>query len=228
MINETKDRKEEDLPMEPMSERLSALEAVLFAAGYPVPFARLATILGCEESEAREAAKELAERYRRCLGGIQILLYEEECQVCTREEYESYVREALGIKQGGKLSNASLEVLAIVAYHQPVTRAQIEHIRGVDSTYAVSSLLMKKLIEEKGRLDAPGRPALFGTTADFLRCFGLAGLSDLPDASGFLAEEQLSLDMAGEPDGESALGASAPGEAALGETTPEESAKSAV
>lgn len=213
MINETKDRKEENLPMEPMSERLSALEAVLFAAGYAVPFARLAAILGCEESEAREAAKELAERYRRCLGGIQILIYEEECQVCTREEYEGYVREALGIKQGGKLSNASLEVLAIVAYHQPVTRAQIEHIRGVDSSYAVSSLLMKKLIEEKGRLDAPGRPALFGTTADFLRCFGLAGLSDLPDASGFLAEEQLSLDMTDET---------------AGELSPEESTKSAV
>ena len=182
--------------MDNKAEIYPVIEAVLFAAGYPVPFERLCELCEAEESLVREAVSDLCDKYKAGEFGIQILVFNEACQMCTKEDYESYVRDALGLKQGGKLSNSSLEVLAIVAYHQPVTRSQIEKIRGVDSSYAVSSLSMKKLIEEKGRLDVPGRPVLFGTTADFLRCFGLTSLDDLPDASSFLDESQISFDEA--------------------------------
>lgn len=180
--------------METINELFPIIEAVLFAAGYPVPYEKLAELSDSDENLVREAVLALADQYRDGARGIQIVTFETECQMCTKEVYESYVREALGIKQGGKLSNSSLEVLAIVAYHQPVTRSQIEHIRGVDSSYAVNSLVMKKLIEEKGRLEVPGRPVLFGTTADFLRCFGFTSLADLPDASTFLDDAQMTFE----------------------------------
>lgn len=180
--------------METVNELIPVIEAVLFAAGYPVPYERLAEITESDETLVKEAVLTVAEKYKAEDYGIQVVVFETECQMCTKEIYEGYVREALGIRQGGKLSNSSLEVLAIVAYHQPVTRSQIERIRGVDSSYAVSSLVMKKLIEEKGRLEVPGRPVLFGTTADFLRCFGLSSLDDLPDASSFVADTQTSFD----------------------------------
>ena len=182
--------------MERITELFPVIEAVLFAAGYPVPYERLSELTESSETLVREAVSALSEKYRAGEFGIQVIEFDSECQMCTKEEYEAYVREALGIKQGGKLSNSSLEVLAIVAYHQPVTRSQIERIRGVDSSYAVSSLVMKKLIEEKGRLEVPGRPVLFGTTSDFLRCFGFSSLADLPDASTFLADTQTSFDEA--------------------------------
>lgn len=183
--------------METKEELCPIIEAVLFAAGYPVPYERLAEITESDVGLVKESVASLKEKYEGDTYGIQIVTYAEECQFCTKEGYEGYIREALGIKQGGKLSNSSLEVLAIVAYHQPVTRSQIEHIRGVDSSYAVSNLVMKKLIEEKGRLDVPGRPVLFGTTPDFLRCFGFSSLDDLPDASSFLDEAQTTLDVDG-------------------------------
>ena len=176
------------------------LEAVLFAAGYPVPYERLGELAEMSVDEIKEAVRTLHEKYKAENFGIQIVLFENECQMCTKEVYEGYVRDALGIKQNGKLSHSSLEVLAIVAYHQPVTRSQIEHIRGVDSSYAVNSLVTKKLIEEKGRLEVPGRPVLFGTTLDFLRCFGLSSLADLPDASVFMENTQTELDLSPAPD----------------------------
>ena len=183
--------------MQTKEELMPVIEAVLFAAGYPIPYERLAEITESDTSLVKESVSLLSEKYRDEGFGIQVIEYAEECQFCTKEGYENYIREALGIKQGGKLSASSLEVLAIVAYHQPVTRSQIEHIRGVDSSYAVTNLVMKKLIEEKGRLDVPGRPVLFGTTPDFLRCFGFSSLDDLPDASSFLSEAQTSLDVDG-------------------------------
>lgn len=186
--------------MENKEELYPVIEAVLFAAGYPVPYERLAEITAEDVETVKEAVTTLQEKYRDEAYGIQIVTFDEDCQFCTKEVYEGYVREALGIKQGGKLSNSSLEVLAIVAYHQPVTRQQIEHIRGVDSSYAVNSLVTKKLIEEKGRLEVPGRPVLFGTTLDFLRCFGLSSLADLPDASVFMENTQTELDLSPAPD----------------------------
>ena len=183
--------------MQTKEELMPVIEAVLFAAGYPIPYERLAEITESDISLVKESVSLLSEKYKDEAFGIQVIEYAEECQFCTKEGYEAYIREALGIKQGGKLSASSLEVLAIVAYHQPVTRSQIEHIRGVDSSYAVTNLVMKKLIEEKGRLDVPGRPVLFGTTPDFLRCFGFSSLDDLPDASSFLSEAQTTLDVDG-------------------------------
>ena len=115
-----------------------------------------------------------------------LLAFNDCCQLCTKEEYLPYIREALGIRRNGNLSNSSIETLAIIAYNQPVTRSYVDTVRGVDSSYAVSSLLERGLIEAKGRLDAPGRPMLYGTSPDFLRCFGLYSLDELP---GVTAEE---------------------------------------
>ena len=112
--------------------------------------------------------------------GVLLLTYPESCQFATKEEFLPYIREALGIKRGGNLSNSTMETLAVVAYNQPVTRAFVDAVRGVDSSYAMTSLVDKNLIESLSRLDAPGRPMLYTTTEKFLRVFGLSSLDDLP------------------------------------------------
>jgi len=109
-----------------------------------------------------------------------LLTFADSCQLCTREEYGTCIREALGIRRGGNLSASSIEVLAIVAYNEPVTRAFIDTVRGVDSSYSVTSLCEKHLIESCGRLEVPGRPLLYKTTPDFLRVFGIQSLDELP------------------------------------------------
>lgn len=159
------------------------IEAVLFAAGHPVTYEKLADILETTPSSAKELVEKYSEIYNDSQSprGVQLIMYDKACQLCTKSEYESHVKMALGVKQGrGNLSNSSLEVLAIIAYHQPVTRAYIDQVRGLDSSYSVALLLEKNLIEKKGRLDVPGRPSLYGTTMDFLRCFGLTSLEQLP------------------------------------------------
>lgn len=158
----------------------AAIEAALFAAGYPVSFEKLAEAL---ELSMIEISNLVADLQRDCAEegrGIQLLNFGDSCQLCTKEEYIDKVRTALGIRQGGNLSKTSLETLAIVAYHQPVTKSYIEQLRGIDSTYSVNNLVEKQLIEVCGRLDAPGRPALYRTTDTFLRVFGITGLSELP------------------------------------------------
>ena len=160
------------------------LEAVLFAAGHPITYQRLAELFEISVSILKERVYAYAEEYNASSSrGILLLTYDDSCQLCTKEKYLPHIRQALGIRRNGTLSNSSIEVLAIVAYNQPVTRAYVDKVRGVDSTYAVSSLLERGLIESRGRLDAPGRPMLYGTTSDFLRCFGLSSLSDLPGVS---------------------------------------------
>ena len=156
-----------------------AVEAILFAAGYPVKYEKLAEVIGLSERDMRGLIENMAAGYGD--RGIQLLMYPDACQLSTKEIFAPYIREALGIRRGGNLSNSSLEVLAVVAYNQPVTRAYIDTVRGVDSSYAVTSLLDKGLIEAVGRLDAPGRPMLYGTTEKFLRVFGLSSLADLPE-----------------------------------------------
>ncbi len=156
-----------------------AIEAILFAAGYPVSYDKLSAVIGLPRHDLCNLIAHMAEGYGE--RGIQLLLYPDTCQLCTKEQFAPYIREALGIKRGGNLSNSSLEVLAVVAYNQPVTRSYIDTVRGVDSSYAVTSLLDKGLIEAVGRLDAPGRPMLYGTTEKFLRVFGLTSLADLPE-----------------------------------------------
>ena len=156
-----------------------AVEAILFAAGYPVKYEKLSEVIGLSQKDLRNLISHMAEGYRD--RGIQLLMYPDTCQLTTKEVFAPYIREALGIKRGGNLSNSSQEVLAVVAYNQPVTRSYIDVVRGVDSSYAVTSLLDKGLIEACGRLDAPGRPMLYQTTEKFLRVFGLNSLADLPE-----------------------------------------------
>jgi segregation and condensation protein B len=159
-----------------------ALEAILFAAGHPVSYEKIGEALELTPGDAKRIAEHLAEKYNSSTdGGIMMLLFPDTCQLCSREDYIPYVRIALGIRRGGNLSNSALEVLAIVAYNQPVTRSFIDTVRGVDSAYAVGSLLDKELIEPCGKLDAPGRPTLLATTEKFLRVFGLSNLGDLPE-----------------------------------------------
>lgn len=156
-----------------------AIEAILFAAGYPVAYEKLSAVIGLPQRDLRNLIAHMAKGYEG--RGIQLLMYPDTCQLCTKEQFAPYIREALGIKRGGNLSASSLEVLAVVAYNQPVTRSYVDTVRGVDSSYAVTSLLDKGLIEAVGRLDAPGRPMLYGTTEKFLRVFGLDSLADLPE-----------------------------------------------
>ena len=158
------------------------IEAVLFASGQPVTFDKLAQVIGINEKTVREYVAAYALEYESCglPRGIQLLQFGNACQLVTKEVFAPYIKAALGIKDGGNLSKSSLEVLAIVAYNQPVTRAYIEQVRGVDSSYAISALTQRGLIEEKGRMDVPGRPRLYGTTEVFLRTFGLSALSELP------------------------------------------------
>ena len=156
-----------------------AVEAILYAAGYPVKYEKLSEVIGLPQRDLRNLVESMSHEYTD--RGIQLLLFPDTCQLCTKEIFAPYIREALGIKRGGNLSASSLEVLAVVAYNQPVTRAYVDVVRGVDSAYAVTSLLDKGLIEAVGRLDAPGRPMLYGTTEKFLRVFGLSSLADLPE-----------------------------------------------
>ena len=159
-----------------------AIEAILYAAGYPVKYEKLAEVLGLDVRNTKTLIKHMSEAYNseNSKHGISLLMFEDSCQFCTKENYAPYIREALGIRRGGNLSASSMEVLAIVAYNQPVTRSFIDQVRGVDSSYAVNSLIDKALIEACGRLDAPGRPMLYATTEKFLRVFGLRSLSELP------------------------------------------------
>ena len=181
------------------------IEAVLFAAGHPVKFTTLASLLDVTPEVAKEKVTVYAKRYNRASSlsrGVILIVLDDCCQLCTKQEYMPYIRAALGIRRNGNLSASSIETLAIIAYNQPITRSYIDMIRKVDSSYAVSSLLDRGLIESKGRLDAPGRPMLYGTTPDFLRSFGLNSLSELPSIMSEESAEifermknQLALDM---------------------------------
>ena len=158
----------------------SALEAILFAAGESVPVARLSLVLAAEEEEILRVAEELAETYRRLGRGMRILLLEDKLQMCSAPEYAPLITKTLEQRRPPMLSQPALETLAIVAYFQPVTRAYVDRVRGVDSSYTVSALVERGLIEVCGRLDVPGRPSLFRTTDVFLRTMGVRTLSELP------------------------------------------------
>jgi len=167
-----------------------ALEAILFAAGYPMTFDKLAEVLSISPLEVKAHLYTMKNKYDEAEDrGIQLVFFDDSCQLCTKECYDKYIRVALGIRQSGKLSNSCMETLAIIAYNQPVTKAVIEQIRGVDCTYAISALTDKNLITVSGKLDVPGRPNLYSTTEDFLRVFGLVGLSELPKPSEEMVAE---------------------------------------
>ena len=164
-----------------MCDISSAIEAILFSAGDSVPIARLSLILEVYEGEIENAAAALAEKYISEGRGIRILRLDDKLQMCSAPEYASYISKALEQRKPPMLSQSALETLAVVAYFQPVTRAYIDQVRGVDSSYTVGVLTQRGLIEPCGKLDVPGRPAVFRTTDVFLRTMGISELSQLPE-----------------------------------------------
>ena len=158
----------------------SALEAILFAAGEPVPAARISLILEQDEETVWDAARELSEQYEKEGRGIRILKLDKALQMCSAPEYAAVIGKTLEQRKPPMLSQPALETLAIVAYFQPVTRAYIDQVRGVDSSYTVGVLIDRGLIERCGKLDVPGRPSLLRTTDVFLRTMGISELSQLP------------------------------------------------
>lgn len=172
----------------------SAIEAILFAAGESVPAARLSLVLDTDEKEILRVAEELSEKYSREQRGMRILRLGDKLQMCSAPEYAPFIAKTLEQRKLPMLSQPALETLAIVAYFQPVTRAYIDQVRGVDSAYTVSVLAERGLIEVCGRLDVPGRPSIFRTTDAFLRTMGISELSQLPplpDMSGGEGAEKL-------------------------------------
>ena len=157
-----------------------AIEAILFAAGERIEISRLAAVLETDEADIEDAADELANELAFARRGIRILKLEKGYQMVSSGEMSDYVTKALEIRRPPKLSSSQLEALTIIAYYQPATKAVVEQIRGVDSSYSITALMNKKLIEEAGRLNVPGRPILYKTTPDFLRTFGLSSLEELP------------------------------------------------
>ena len=188
-----------DIETKEIKNPAATIEAIMFAAGYPMKYEKLAEVLQMTPSEIKRYVSELAEKYNDDEHGIMILMFPETCQFCTKEQHMPLIKEALGIKRGGNLSNSSMEVLAIVAYNQPVTRSFVDLVRGVDSNYAMNSLIDKALIEACGRLDAPGRPMLYATTDKFLRVFGISSINELPEIEVLRAsEEQMEIMAPGE------------------------------
>ncbi|MBO5315196.1 MAG: SMC-Scp complex subunit ScpB [Clostridia bacterium] len=178
----TQDSHTEDEIIERVIVFEEALEAILFAAGHPITYATLARVFDTTPVKVKEKVIDYSMKYNNpeIPRGVILLTYGESCQLCTKQYYLHEIREALGIKKSGTLSTSSLEALAIVAYNQPVTRAFVDTLRRADSSYAMNNLIDRGLIESKGRLDAPGRPMLYGTTSDFLRSFGIKDIASLP------------------------------------------------
>lgn len=160
---------------------LARLEAMLFACGDPVEASRLAEVLELDVESVTKMLSRLSDTYEERESGLRLIRIDGRYQLCTREEYGDDVRRMLEIKKNTPLSQAAFEVLAIIAYNKSVTKSFIEQIRGVDCSGSISNLVQKGLIEEKGRLDLPGRPLVYATTDRFLRCFSLSSLDDLPD-----------------------------------------------
>lgn len=163
-----------------MTYTCSALEAVLFAAGEPVPVGRLSLVLGVSEDEVLQTAEELSEILKKEQHSIMLVRLADKLQLCSSPDFANVIGRILEQRRPPSLSPAALETLAVVAYYQPATAAYISRVRGVDSSYSVSSLVDKGLIESKGRLEAPGRPVLYGTTDLFLRTMQIRDLSELP------------------------------------------------
>lgn len=159
---------------------VNALEAVLFAGGDPVPIDRLSQLFEITKGEVKIVADKLNERLNTKESSFELCFLDDALQLCTKKEYADHVQRFLEIKRTAPISKAALEALSIVAYKQPVTKTYIEQVRGVDCSGIMTTLIQRDLIEECGRLDAPGRPILYRTTAAFLRCFGLTSLDELP------------------------------------------------
>ena len=179
-----------------LKELESALEGVLFAAGEPVGVERLCLGLDTDRTTIDNVAQQLMDKYRYERRGLRLIRLENSYQLCSAPEYADYIRRTLENRKPARLSQPALEVLAVIAYHQPVTRAYVDQVRGVDSSYTVGLLLERELIRECGRLAVPGRPILYQTTNNFLRSFGLSSLDELPELPDASKEgEQMKLEL---------------------------------
>ena len=159
---------------------LPAFEAVLFAGGEPISIDKLSAVFDLGVDEINDIMDALKDRLNKGGSGIELVKLENAYQLCTRSEYGEYIRKMADIHRKTPLSQAAFEVLSVVAYNQPVTKSFIEQVRGVDCSSTVTTLIEKGLLEERGRLELPGKPLLYGTTKNFLRCFGISDLSELP------------------------------------------------
>ena len=179
-----------------LKEIESAIEGVLFAAGEPVGVERLCLALDIDRITADSVCQRLADAYRYERRGIRLVRLDTSYQLCSAPEFAPYIRKTLENRKPARLSQPALEVLAVIAYYQPVTRAYVDQVRGVDSAYTVGLLLERELIEESGRLAVPGRPILYRTTRNFLRSFGLSSLEELPELPAASREgEQMALEL---------------------------------
>jgi len=163
------------------------IEAVLFSSGEPVNFADIAEALDIKKNEIKNIIADFAEHYNAKNTGLEVIILDDNVQLVARAEHIEYIKKVLksNARQTRNLSKSALEILAITAYNQPVTKSYIEQIRGVDCAYMLNSLIERGYIEEKGRLDVPGKPHLFGTTVKFLSLFGLSAIEDLPAIEKF-------------------------------------------
>ena len=176
------------------------VEAILFASGERMELARLSAVLEVDEKEIEEAVEALSNQLSFERRGIRIIRLERGYQMVSSGEMADYVTRALETRKPPKLSSSQLEALTIIAYYQPATKAMVEQIRGVDSSYSVAALLNKKLIEEAGRLNVPGRPIQYRTTPDFLRTFGLSSLEELPPIEKIAFGEPIEPEQAAQPE----------------------------
>lgn len=174
----------------------AALEAILFAAGEPVDVDRICLTLEMDKETVDAVCQRLADRYSYERRGLRLIRMDNTYQLCSAPEYADLIRKTFESRKPAKLSQPALEVLSIIAYYQPVTRAYIDQVRGVDSSYTVGLLLERELIEEAGRLAVPGRPIQYRTTKNFLRSFGMSNLDELPELPSSTPEDgQLTLEM---------------------------------
>ena len=180
-----------------MKDIEAAVEGILFASGEPVAVDRICVALNMDRPTAELVLQHLQDYYSYERRGVRLLRMEDSWQLCSAPEYGDQIRKAFEIRKPAKLSQPALEVLTVIAYYQPTTRAYVDQIRGVDSSYTVGLLLDRHLIEECGRLQVPGRPRLYRTTKAFLRAFHLKSLDDLPEIPGLEADGQLRLDQDG-------------------------------
>lgn len=162
----------------------ASIEAILFASGDPVPVNRLSQALEIEPELCVQVLENLKAKYEEADGGLCVVKLGDRYQMCTRSEFSDSVRKVLEMRRNVPLSQAAFEVLAVIAYNQPVTKSFVEQVRGVDCSGVITSLSQKGLIEERGRLDLPGRPLVYGTTPTFLRCFCIESLDELPALPG--------------------------------------------
>ena len=183
-----------------LRELEAAIEAILFASGEPVHIDRICLALDLDKETAETLLQKLGDHYAYNRRGVRLTRMDESWQLCSAPDYADVIRKAFEIRKSAKLSQPALEVLTIIAYYQPTTRAYVDQVRGVDSSYTLSLLLERKLIEECGRLQVPGRPHLYRTTKEFLRVFHLGSLDELPEMPGVEADGQLRIGVGGAPD----------------------------